>query len=168
MEGSLATLKPVNGRTLAENQCPLQPCVRVFQFKSHTCTNMQPSRKNSHYLARSTGDRIIGKHESVACRCTLSSFLYLPHFMERKIVVFLSVHCGLFFHLLANDVCLALFTEALLMNCGGGKGGDEREGAGGRKHIDLPFIENNGAKMAPIGFNISQVAVHLSPSPEIP
>lgn len=30
------------------------------------------------------------------------------------------------------------------------------------RHVDLPFIENNGANMAPIGSNISQVAVYLS------
>lgn len=44
---------------------------------------------------------------------------------------------------------------------GGGQGG-------GEKHIDLPFIENNGAKMAPISSNISQVAVHLSPDLRFP
>lgn len=36
--------------------------------------------------------------------------------------------------------------------------GDTREG----RHVDPPFIENNGANMAPIGSNISQVAVYLS------
>lgn len=35
-------------------------------------------------------------------------------------------------------------------------------GLGGRGHVDLAFIENNGTKMAPISTNISQVAVHLS------
>lgn len=45
-----------------------------------------------------------------------------------------------------------------------GGGGSKRDG----RHVDLPFIENNGAKMAPIGSNISQVAVHLSPDLRFP
>lgn len=50
------------------------------------------------------------------------------------------------------------------MTHGGETGGDKREG----RRTDLPFIENNGAKMAPIGTSISQVAAHLSPHSHFP